>query len=168
MWTIFKVFIEFVTICLLFYVLVFWPQGMWDPSSAIRDWTRTHCIGRRSLNHWTTREVPEINYLKLNNWIAFSTLTMLCNHHIHLIPKHFHPPQIKSIPIRSHSPFLPPHSPNENTCISYKNIVKNNQRVEERNLKEQIPKSVEPFLVEKWTKLLSSMKECCRKRRKLP
>lgn len=34
-------------------------------------------------------------------------------------------------------------------CISYKNIVKNNQRVEERNLKEQIPKSVEPFLVEK-------------------
>ena len=26
MWTIFKVFIEFVTILLLFYVLVFWPQ----------------------------------------------------------------------------------------------------------------------------------------------
>ena len=33
MWTIFKVFIEFVTILLLFYVLVFWPQGMWDLSS---------------------------------------------------------------------------------------------------------------------------------------
>ena len=30
MWTIFKVFIEFVTILLLFYVLVFWPWGMWD------------------------------------------------------------------------------------------------------------------------------------------
>ena len=39
MWTVFKVFIEFVTIfllfyfpffLLLFYVLVFWPQGMWD------------------------------------------------------------------------------------------------------------------------------------------
>ena len=29
MWTIFKVFIEFVTVLLLFYVLVFWPQGMW-------------------------------------------------------------------------------------------------------------------------------------------
>ena len=28
MWTIFKVFIEFVTILLLFYVLFFWPQGM--------------------------------------------------------------------------------------------------------------------------------------------
>ena len=27
MWTIFKVFIEFVTILFLFYVLVFWPGG---------------------------------------------------------------------------------------------------------------------------------------------
>ena len=31
MWTIFKVFIEFVTMLLLFYVLFFWPGGMWDP-----------------------------------------------------------------------------------------------------------------------------------------
>ena len=30
MWTIFKVFIEFVTILLPFYVLVFWPRGMWE------------------------------------------------------------------------------------------------------------------------------------------
>ena len=30
MGTIFKVFIEFVTILLPFYVLVFWPRGMWD------------------------------------------------------------------------------------------------------------------------------------------
>ena len=28
MWTILKVFIEFVTVSLLFYVLDFWPQGM--------------------------------------------------------------------------------------------------------------------------------------------
>ena len=35
MWTIFKVFIEFITILLMFYVLLFffWPQGMWDLSS---------------------------------------------------------------------------------------------------------------------------------------
>ena len=33
MWTIFKVFFKFVTILLLFYVLVFWPQGTWDISS---------------------------------------------------------------------------------------------------------------------------------------
>ena len=58
MWTIFKVFIEFVTILLLFYILVFWPWGMWDLSSPPRDQTRTPCIGRQSLTHWTTREVP--------------------------------------------------------------------------------------------------------------
>ena len=54
-WTIFKVFIEFVAILLLFYVLVFWPWGMWDLSSLIRNWTRTPSIGRRSLTHWTAR-----------------------------------------------------------------------------------------------------------------
>ena len=37
MWTIFKVFIEFVTTLLLFYVLAFCPQGMWDLSSLTRD-----------------------------------------------------------------------------------------------------------------------------------
>ena len=46
MWTIFKVFIEFVTILLLFYVLVFWLQGKWDLSSLTRDRTCTPCIGR--------------------------------------------------------------------------------------------------------------------------
>ena len=58
MWTIFKVFIEFVTILLLFYVLFFWLQGMGDLSSPARDRARTPCIERRSLNHWTAREVP--------------------------------------------------------------------------------------------------------------
>ena len=58
MWTIFKVFIEFVTILLLFHVLVFfWPRGMQDLSSPTRERTLTPCIiGRRSLNHWTARE----------------------------------------------------------------------------------------------------------------
>ena len=58
LWTIFKVFIEFVTIFLLFYVLVFWPRGMWDLSSPTRDRACTSYTGRQSLNHWTTREVP--------------------------------------------------------------------------------------------------------------
>ena len=62
MWTIFKVFIEFVTILLLFYVLVFWLQGTWDLSSLTRDRTCTPCFGRRSLNHWTTREVLRLDY----------------------------------------------------------------------------------------------------------
>ena len=47
---------------LLFYVLVFWPRGMWDLSSSTRDQTRTPCVGRRSVNRWTAREVPNGNY----------------------------------------------------------------------------------------------------------
>ena len=53
MWTIFKFFIKFVTILLLFYLLVFWPQDMWDVSPLTRDQTHSPCIERRSLNHWT-------------------------------------------------------------------------------------------------------------------
>ena len=67
MWTFvlffLKVFIEFVTLLFLFYVLVFWSQGMWDLSSLTRDQTCTPCIGRRSLNHWTTREVPRFLFI---------------------------------------------------------------------------------------------------------
>ena len=37
MWTVFKVFIESVTILLLFHILVFWPQGVWDLSSSTRE-----------------------------------------------------------------------------------------------------------------------------------
>ena len=58
MWTILKVFIEFVTLLLLFYALVFWPRGMWGLGSLTRDRTHNPCIGRHSLNHWTAREVP--------------------------------------------------------------------------------------------------------------
>ena len=35
--TVLKVFIEFVTVLLLFYVLVFQPQGMCDLSSPAKD-----------------------------------------------------------------------------------------------------------------------------------
>ena len=37
--------IEFVTILLLFCVLVFWLRGMWDLSSLTRDGTTPPCIG---------------------------------------------------------------------------------------------------------------------------
>ena len=33
MWAIFSVLIEFFTVLLPFYILVFCPRGMWDPSS---------------------------------------------------------------------------------------------------------------------------------------
>ena len=48
---IFKDFIEFVTILLLFYVFDFWLQGMWNLSSPTKDQTHTFCIRRQSLNH---------------------------------------------------------------------------------------------------------------------
>ena len=52
MWAIFKVFIEFVTILLLFSVLAFWPRGTWDLSSSTRDWTCSPCIGRQRFNRF--------------------------------------------------------------------------------------------------------------------
>ena len=63
-----KVFIEFVTILLLFYVLDFWLWDMWDLSSPTRDQIHTPCIGRRSLNHWITREVPSKTILTEQGW----------------------------------------------------------------------------------------------------
>ena len=41
-----------------FYVSVFWPRSLWDLGSQTGDQTHIPCIGRWSLNHWTTREVP--------------------------------------------------------------------------------------------------------------
>ena len=38
MWTVFKVFIECVTILLLFYILVFWPRGMWESLLPYQGW----------------------------------------------------------------------------------------------------------------------------------
>ena len=57
-WTIFKAFIKFIIILLPYDVLAFWPQGMWDLSSPLRNQTLTPSTGRRSLNHRTAREVP--------------------------------------------------------------------------------------------------------------
>ena len=56
-----KVFIEFVTILLLFCLLVFCLRGMWYFSAPTRDRTSTPCIGRQCLNHWT----PEKSFMEL-------------------------------------------------------------------------------------------------------
>ena len=45
-WTVFNVFIEFITILLLFYVWVFLAQGVWNLSPLTRDGTRPPCAGR--------------------------------------------------------------------------------------------------------------------------
>ena len=56
MWTVFKVFTEFVTTLLLVLnVFVFWPQSTWPLT---RGRTHNPCNRRQSLNHWTTRAVP--------------------------------------------------------------------------------------------------------------
>ena len=39
------------------------PHGMWDLSSQTRVQTCVPCLGRQILNHWTTREVPWIEFL---------------------------------------------------------------------------------------------------------
>ena len=44
--------------CFCFIFLVFQPGGMWGLISPARDWTCTPFIGRQSLNHWASREVP--------------------------------------------------------------------------------------------------------------
>ena len=41
----FKSLYEFGTSWLLFSVLVFWPQGMWDLRSLTRDQTQAPCLG---------------------------------------------------------------------------------------------------------------------------
>ena len=59
MWTILKVFIEFLAMWLLSSIFIFWPQGMYDLICQSRDPTHIPCSRRPNLNHWTTTEVPE-------------------------------------------------------------------------------------------------------------
>ena len=68
--TIYNAFVELVAILLLLSVLIFWLQGMLDLCSPTRDWTLIPFIGRSSLNHWTTREVPFYFFLTQRScWI---------------------------------------------------------------------------------------------------
>ena len=53
-WTCYN--IVSVSVCVSWF---FWPEGMWDLNSLTRDGTCTLRIGRWSLNHWTTRQVPQ-------------------------------------------------------------------------------------------------------------
>ena len=44
------------------------PCGMWDLSCLTRDRTRVPYIGRRILNHWTTREISDQQFKKKVNF----------------------------------------------------------------------------------------------------
>ena len=61
---------------------------MCDLSSLTKDGAHMPCIGRRSLNHWTTREVPIIYFIhsSLCLLITYPSLT---------------PPLIPSLPLTS-------------------------------------------------------------------
>ena len=73
MWAIFKV-ICWICYSLAFpvYVLTFWPQGMWSPSSPTRVQTHTPFIRRRSPNLWNAREIPLFCFV-----FSFLTLHLL-------------------------------------------------------------------------------------------
>ena len=82
----FYVFTEFVTILLLFYVLVFWLRDMWDLSFPAKYWILTSCTERRSLNHWTGRKSLSVSSEDRNHayfWTpekrAFSSVQFSCS-----------------------------------------------------------------------------------------
>ena len=89
MWNIFfKSLLNFFIILLLFYLLFcFWSRGMWDLTSLIRDQTFTSCIGRHSLNHWTTREIPTRTFLKSLSCIHFLSLLLTTSGYFHIRPQ---------------------------------------------------------------------------------
>ena len=79
MWTFFKVFIEFVTIGLLFYAFFFYLKACGILAYSIRDGTHTPGIGRKRLNYWTAREVPlfvcytDLQFPKIGGQIHFGS-----------------------------------------------------------------------------------------------
>ena len=76
-WTIFKVFIEFATIWLLFHILLLGPWSIWDLSSPTRVQTHTSCFGRWSLNNQTSREVPPLSVFATKVYKGFSLCVCL-------------------------------------------------------------------------------------------
>ena len=90
----------------LFYVWVFWPRATWDFNSLNRDQIHIPCIGRQSLNHWTTREVPpgwlSVQYKLWKNFFYWR-LTPVLN--IYLITHLYHA-LCKKIKLRQHQSLL--------------------------------------------------------------
>ena len=81
MWTIFKVFAEFVTMLFRFYVLVCWLPGKWNLRSPSRNGAHTFCTGKQSLKPWTAREVLKSHLFNTQPCLpasAFSALVGFC------------------------------------------------------------------------------------------
>ena len=60
-WTIFKVFTEFVNS--IGSVLCFDREAMWDLCSLTTGQSCTPCIERHSPKHWTVREIPAFPFI---------------------------------------------------------------------------------------------------------
>ena len=66
-------------LCLFTFKFVAMLHSMQDPSSPIRDETCVPFVGRWSLNHWTTREVPSLQsfFSKFSSSKAESVLCLV-------------------------------------------------------------------------------------------
>ena len=60
MWAILKVFIELITILLLFHIFDFLTARYLGSYLPYQGPNLCPLIGRHSLNHWATREVPSV------------------------------------------------------------------------------------------------------------
>ena len=86
-WTIFKVFIECVTILLLFHVLIFLVGRHVGLSSLTRVWICTPCIWRWSLN-WKGSPLSHDLFLKRCSYVSFRCITQwfdICIHYAMII-----------------------------------------------------------------------------------
>ena len=107
----------FFIILLLSYVLFcFWSWGMWDLTSLIRDQTFTSRIGRHSLNHWTTREIPTRTFLKSLSCIHFLSLLLTNSGYFHIRPQCKQERRVKQ-KVGKTSPVLPTLYLTENSIL---------------------------------------------------
>ena len=52
----------------------------------------------------------KISHFKVNNSVAFSTLAVVCTHHLYLVLEHFHPSEIKLLNHKATAPISLPTS----------------------------------------------------------
>lgn len=58
----------------------------------------------------------KMKHFEVYDSVALNTLTVLCHHHFHIIPRHFHHPKGNLYPLSSHSPSSP-SQPLAATCL---------------------------------------------------
>ena len=99
----FKEFLTFIIILLLFYILVFWPQGMWELSSLNRGWSVTPALKVEGL---TTGPAGKSQFCYLYDLLTYKGWKVQGHVFTHLaLPGTLKPAvRLKSIPWRLTSP----------------------------------------------------------------